>query len=157
MWITLPDGAKREFESGMTALEIAGKLSQGLKKSALAVQIDGKVRDLTTVISDDCTLSFLTFQDDEGKRVLRHTASHVMAQAVKKIRPEAKLAIGPAIDNGFYYDFDVEETFSPEDITAIEKEMARIIKQNLKLERFELPRNEAIALMRPDLRAYSSV
>jgi threonyl-tRNA synthetase len=154
MWITLPDGSKKEFESGLSALEIAGKLSQGLKKSALAVKIDGEVRDLTTIVDHDCALAFLTFEDDEGKRVLRHTASHVMAQAVKKIRPGAKLAIGPAIDNGFYYDFDVAENFTSDDIAAIEKEMARIIKQNLKLERFELPRAQAIQFMKDQAEPY---
>ncbi len=146
MKITLK-GDVKEFDAPKTALEIAGELSQALKKEALAVKIDGTVSDLKTVINKDCELEFVTFEDDDGKRVLRHTASHVLAQAVKAIRPDVKLAIGPAIDNGFYYDFDSAEPFSTEDFKAIEKQMDRIVKQNLPLERFELPREEAIKFM----------
>ena len=146
MKITLKDGV-REFENGMNALDIAGTLSQELKKQALAARVNGQLKELTAPIQEDCTLEILTFADDEAKRVLRHTASHVLAQAVKKIRPGAKLAIGPAIDNGFYYDFDVDEPFTPDVLKEIEKEMKRIIQKNDRLERFELPREEAIALM----------
>ena len=146
MLIKLKDGS-REFENGMNALDIAGQLSQDLKKQALAARVNGKVQELVQPINEDCELEILTFADDEAKRVLRHTASHVLAQAVKKIRPEAKLAIGPAIDNGFYYDFDVDEPFTPEVLKEIEKEMKHIISKNDRLERFELPREQAIAFM----------
>ena len=146
MLITLKDGG-REFENGMNALDIAGQLSQELKKQALAARVDGELVELVKPIDHDCTLEILTFEDDEAKRVLRHTASHVLAQAVKHLKPEAKLAIGPAIDNGFYYDFDVDEPFTPEFLTALEKEMKKIIQKNDRLERFELPREEAIRFM----------
>ena len=146
MLITLKDGS-REFENGMNALDIAGQLSQELKKQALAARVDGELVELVKPIDHDCTLEILTFEDDEAKRVLRHTASHVLAQAVKHLKPEAKLAIGPAIDNGFYYDFDVDEPFTPECLTALEKEMKKIIQKNDRLERFELPREEAIRFM----------
>ena len=146
MLITLKDGS-REFENGMNALDIAGQLSQELKKQALAARVDGELVELVKPIDHDCTLEILTFKDDEAKRVLRHTASHVLAQAVKHLKPEAKLAIGPAIDNGFYYDFDVDEPFTPEFLTALEKEMKKIIQKNDRLERFELPREEAIRFM----------
>ena len=146
MIITLKNGQK-EFENGMNALDIAGQLSQDLKKQALCARVNGKIQELVKPINEDCTLEILTFEDDEAKKVLRHTASHVLAQAVKKLRPEAKLAIGPAIDNGFYYDFDVDEAFTPDFLKELEKEMGRIVKKNDRLERFELPRAEAIALM----------
>jgi threonyl-tRNA synthetase len=140
-------GEKRVFEDGMNALDIAGQLSQDLKKRALAARLDGRVIELAAPIHGDHELEILDFSDPDARKVLRHTASHVLAQAVKKILPEAKLAIGPAIDNGFYYDFDVEEPFTPEILKQLEKEMSRIIKQNLRLERFELPREEALKLM----------
>ncbi|MCI5564832.1 MAG: TGS domain-containing protein, partial [Clostridiales bacterium] len=146
MLITLKNGA-REFENGMNALDIAGQLSQELKKQALIAKVDGELQELWRPIEGDCTLEILTFDDDEAKRVLRHTASHVLAQAVKRLKPEAKLAIGPAIDNGFYYDFDVDEPFTPDFLAAVEKEMKKIVQQNERLERFELPREEAIRLM----------
>ena len=147
MEIKLLNGA-RSFEDGKTALDIAGELSQQLKKDAVAARINGTLSALWQPLSDGDALEILTFEDEDGKRVYRHTASHIMAQAVKKLRPEAKLAIGPAIENGFYYDFDVDTAFSPEDLAAIEKEMTRIIKRNDRLERFVLPREEALALMR---------
>ena len=146
MKITLK-GDVREFDAPKTALEIASSLSQALKKEALAVKIDGEVAGLTTVIDRDCALEFLTFADEEGRRVYRHTASHVMAQAVKALWPEAKLAIGPAIENGFYYDFDCDTAFSTEDFKKIEKEMERIVKANYPIVRSEKPRAEAIAYM----------
>ncbi len=146
MLITLKDG-QREFPDGMNALDIAGQLSQDLKKAALAARVDGEVTSLVAPIAKDSALEILTFADDDAKRVLRHTASHVLAQAVKKLVPGAKLAIGPAIDNGFYYDFDVAEPFTPEFLKEVEKEMQRIVKKNDRLERFELPRAEAIAFM----------
>ena len=146
MKITLK-GDVREFEAPKTALEIAASLSQALKKEALAVKVDGEVQGLTTVIDRDCALEFLTFADEEGRRVYRHTASHVMAQAVKALWPEAKLAIGPAIENGFYYDFDCDTAFSTEDFKKIEKEMERIVKANYPIVRSEKPRDAAIAYM----------
>ena len=147
MNITLKDGSVRVFDAPVSALEAVKALSNSLAKSAVAVKVDGKVCDLTTVLNKDCALEVLTFEDAEGARVLRHTASHILAQAVKVLRPEAKLAIGPAIDNGFYYDFDLATPLSAEDFPRLEKEMAKIVAANLPLERFELPRAEAIALM----------
>ena len=147
MVIKLMDG-ERSFEDGMNALDIAGQLSQQLKKDALAAQMNGQVVPLWLPVPDGAELRILTFADEAGRRTLRHTASHVLAQAVKALFPTAKLAIGPAIENGFYYDFDVDAPFTAQDLAAIEKEMQRIIKRNARLERFTLPRAEAIALMR---------
>lgn len=144
MKITLFDGSVKEFENGMSVLEIAKSLSQKLGKKALVAKIDGKVKDLSTVITDDCSLEILTFDEEDGKKALWHTASHVMAQAVLRLFPQAKLAIGPAIDTGFYYDFDVETPFTAEDLPKIEKEMKKIVSQNLPLERFELSREDAL-------------
>ena len=144
------NGALREFPDGMNALDIAGELDRELKKTALAARVNGTVQDLAKPVPDGSQLEILTADDPDGLRVLRHTASHVLAQAVKTLKPEAKLAIGPAIDNGFYYDFDVDEPFTPEFLAAVEKEMARIIKKNSRLERFELPRAEALELMKDE-------
>ena len=141
-------GEKREFENGLSALDVAGQLGKEIKSGAIIARVNGELYELWKPLPDGCTLEILDFADDDAKRVLRHTASHVLAQAVKKLRPEAKLAIGPAIDNGFYYDFDVAEPFTPEFLKDVEKEMARIVKKNDRLERFELPRAEAIAFMR---------
>ena len=140
-------GNAKEFEAPMTALEIAASISHELKKEAVAAKIDGEVKDLKTVIDHDCEVEFVTFDDPDGRWTLRHTASHVLAQAVKALYPDAKLAIGPAIDNGFYYDFDCAESFTTDDFKKIEKEMERVIKANYPLERFELPRAEALELM----------
>ena len=141
-------GQEREFADGMNALDIVSELDGELKKQALAARLNGRLISLVEPIQPaaDAELEILTFADDEGKKVLRHTASHVLAQAVKRVIPGAKLAIGPAIDNGFYYDFDVDEPFTPELLSKLEKEMNHIIKQNIRLERFELPREEAIRL-----------
>ena len=147
MKLIFPDGSAKDFDDGLSAIEVAGKLSQKLKKEALAAVINGETSDLSVILKDGDSVQFLTFEDDAAKRVLRHTASHVLAQAVKRVRPEAKLAIGPAIDNGFYYDFDVDVPFNQADLEKIEKEMNAIIKKNDKLERFEMPRSEAIKLM----------
>ena len=143
-------GEIREFADGMNALDMAGEIDKELKKAALAARVNGEVAELVKPIPDGATVEFLTGSDVDGLRVLRHTASHVLAQAVKAVRPEAKLAIGPAIDNGFYYDFDVATPFTNEDLAAIEKEMTRIIKKNERLERFELPRAEALELMKDE-------
>lgn len=141
-------GNVREFDQGVTALDIAAAINQDMKKRALCARINGeKVIELWQPIQEDCDVEILTFEDEAGRRTYRHTASHILAQAVKKLYPDVKLAIGPAIDDGFYYDFDTVTPFTQEDLAKIEKEMNHIIKQNLKLERFELSRQEAIALM----------
>ena len=139
MKITL-NGQTLEFECGTNVLDMLGALDGDLKKRALAASVEGKTVSLVTAIDHDCDIQVLTFDSDEGRRVLRHTASHVLAQAVKRLFPEAKLAIGPAIDDGFFYDFDVEKPFTPEDLAKIEKEMQHIIKKNERLVRSELPR-----------------
>ncbi len=146
--LTLKDGSVKEVEANSIALDAVKSLSQGLAKAALAVRINDEICDLSTPLVSDCDFTVLTADDAEGLRTLRHTASHVLAQAVKKLYPDAKLAIGPAIDNGFYYDFDTEEPFDADSLKQIEKEMKRIVDANHKLERFTLPRNEAIALMK---------
>ena len=146
MLLTLK-GEQREFENGLSLLDIAGKISQQLKKDALCARVDGQIMEMWHTLDHDCEVEFLTFADDDAKRVLRHTASHVLAEAVKKLRPNVKLAIGPAIDNGFYYDFDTDEPFTNDFLREVEKEMSHIIKRNDRIERFELPRAEAIALM----------
>ncbi|CRZ34434.1 threonyl-tRNA synthetase [Herbinix hemicellulosilytica] len=147
MKITLKDGSVKEYQSGMSVYEIAKDLSEGLARVACAAEIDGKVVDLRTVVDKDCTLNILTFNDDGGKAAYRHTASHVLAQAVKRLYPEAKLAIGPAIENGFYYDFDIAP-FDREALDKLEAEMKKIIKEGHEIKRFSLPRNEAIAFMK---------
>lgn len=138
---------QKEFDRGTNALDMLGQLGGDLKKNALAVKVNGEVQDLAQPIEGDAKVDILTFQDEEGRETLRHTASHVLAAAVKKLYPETKLAIGPAIENGFYYDFDRDESFTPEDLVKIEKEMKSIIKKNDREVRFSLPRDEAIQLM----------
>jgi len=146
--ITLKDGSVKEIEDKMSILDIAKSISEGLARMATAGEVDGKVKDLRYVVEKDCTLNILTFESSlEGKKAYWHTTSHIMAQAVKRLFPKAKLAIGPAIDEGFYYDFDVEKPFSDEDKEKIEEEMKKIIKEDLSVERFELPRAEALKLM----------
>lgn len=147
MNIKLKDGSIKEYENGTSVKDIFFEISPGLGRVTVAGLLDGEVVDLRTAVNKDSELLALTTDDAEGMKAYRHTASHIMAQAVQRLYPEAKLAIGPAIDNGFYYDFDVEKPFSPEDLTKIEKEMKSIIKANYEIERFELPRNEAIKLM----------
>ncbi|MEA4899583.1 MAG: threonine--tRNA ligase [Christensenellaceae bacterium] len=138
------NGEAREFRDGMNALDIAGEMQGDLKKKALIARLDGEVISLVAPIAGGKELEILGFEDAAGRHALRHTASHVLAQAVLRLNPKAKLAIGPAIDNGFYYDFDVEEPFTPDFLAAVEKEMQKIVKKNDRLERFELPREEAI-------------
>ena len=147
MIITFPDGSQREFQDGMTGLEIAAAISPRLAKATLSCAIDGVHSDAFRPIEGDHAIRFFTFADEDGRWAYRHTGSHVLAQAVKRLHPEIKLAIGPAIENGFYYDFDAPEPFTPDDLAAIEKEMEKISRENLPLERFELPREEAIAYM----------
>ncbi|MBE5759563.1 MAG: threonine--tRNA ligase [Clostridiales bacterium] len=147
MNITLKDGSKISFEAPISGLEIAKSISEGLARNACAVRINGEVEDLRTIVTEDCDFEVLTFADTDGQAAFRHTTSHIMAQAIKRLFPETKLAIGPSIADGFYYDFDREGGFTPEDLEAIEKEMKKIVKEDLKLERFTLSRAEAIALM----------
>ena len=147
MKITLKDGSVKEYESATTAAEITKDISMGLYRNACCCRINGAVKDLRTVVDSDCEFEVLTFDEEDGKKAFNHTASHVMAQAVKRLYPDAKLTIGPAIENGFYYDFDVETPFGPEDLEKIEKEMKKIIKENYPIEKFELPVDEAIKLM----------
>ena len=146
MKITLKDGSVKEYDSAKSVYEIAADLSEGLARVACAGEIDGEVVDLRTMIDKDCALNILTANDAEGLRVVRHTCSHVMAEAVKRVFPDAKLAIGPSIDTGYYYDFE-HAPFSKEDLDKIEAEMKKIIKEGNKLERFTLPREEAIKFM----------
>ena len=145
--VTLKDGSVKEYENALSAIEIAQDISAGLARVAAVAEVDGKPVDLRTVIDHDCTLNILTAKDEEGLSTLRHTASHVMAQAIKRLWPEVKLAIGPSIADGFYYDVDPETPITADDLPKIEAEMKKIIKEALPLERFELPRAEAIALM----------
>ncbi len=145
--VKLKDGSVKGYPEGITVLDIARDISPRLARAAMAGEVDGDVTDLRAQLDRDCSLDILTFDDKNGKKAFWHTSSHIMAQAVKRLFPEAKLAIGPSIDNGFYYDFDVERPFSTDDLDAIEQEMARIVKEDYKLERFELPRTEAIRLM----------
>ncbi len=145
--ITLKDGSVMESEAGISIYEIAKKISERLAKVATSALLNGEVVDLRTILNEDCTLSILTFDDEEGKGAYRHTTSHIMAQAIKRLFPNAKLAIGPSIENGFYYDIDMDRNFTPDDLEAIEKEMAKIVSEDLAIERFELPREEAIKLM----------
>ena len=144
------NGIPMDVESGVNALDLSGKISKELKKEALAARLNGRVISLVTPIEEEGVLEIVGFNDEDGRRTLRHTASHVLAQAVKHLRPEAKLAIGPAIENGFYYDFDVDEPFTPEFLAQVEKEMQKLIKLNERVERFELPRAEALELMKDE-------
>ena len=147
MKITLKDGSVKEYASPMSAADIAKDISMGLYRNACVCRINGEVKDLRTVISDDAALEILTFDNEEGKRAFNHTASHIMAQAVKRLYPNVKLTIGPAIEDGFYYDFDTETPFGPEDLAKIEAEMKKIVKEGFALEKFELAPDEAIKLM----------
>ena len=147
MIIKLKDGSVKEYSAPVTAAEITQDISMGLYRNACCVSINGKIADLRTVVESDCDFEVLTFDDEDGKKAFNHTASHVMAQAVKRLYPNAKLTIGPAIENGFYYDFDVDTHFTQDDLDKIEKEMKVIIKENYPIERFELPADEAIKLM----------
>ena len=149
--LTLKDGSIKEVESGKSVIEIAKEISGGLARQATCATVNGEVVDLRYVLDKDCNLEIHTFESSlEGKKAYWHTTSHIMAQAVKRINPKACLAIGPAIDEGFYYDFDVEKPFTDEDKANIEQEMKKIIKENLKIERFSLPKKEALELMKDE-------
>ena len=147
--VYLKDGSKLEIEKGSSILDVAKKISEGLARNATCGEVDGKVEDLRFIIEKDCNLVIHTFKEDdiEGKKAYWHTTSHVMAQAVKRLFPDVKFAIGPAIDEGFYYDFDVEKPFTDEDKLKIEEEMKKIIKENIAIEKFSLPKDEALKLM----------
>ncbi len=142
--VTLKGDVVKEFPQGITAYNVAKEISMGLAKQACAVRINGENKDLRTEIFEDCSLEILTFEDDYGKWTFRHTASHIMAQAVKRLFPEALVTIGPAVDDGFYYDFDVEQSFTPDDLKKIEEEMKKIVKEDVKIERFTMSRDDAI-------------
>ena len=148
--VKLMDGSVLEVEQGSTILDVAKKISEGLARNATCGSIDGKVKDLRYAIEKDCELVIHTFKDDDldGKKAYWHTTSHIMAQAIQRLFPGVKFAIGPAIENGFYYDFDVEKPFTDEDKAKIEAEMKKIIKENLPIERFSLPKKEALELMK---------
>lgn len=148
MIITLKDGSKREVQEGISVIDLAKEISEGLARVATAGRVDGKVVDLRHNLNKDCNVEILTFEDEDGKKAYWHTTSHIMAQAIKRLYKDVKLAIGPAIDGGFYYDFDTEYRFSEADFEKIEAEMKKIIKEDLPIERFELPRSEAIKLMK---------
>ena len=148
--VTLKDNSKIEVEKGTSILEVAKKISEGLARNATCGEVDGEVKDLRYELQEDCNLVIHTFQEDdlEGKKAYWHTTSHIMAQAVKRLFPDVKFAIGPSIDNGFYYDFDVETPFTDEDKAKIEEEMKKIIKEDIEIERFSLPKKEALELMK---------
>ncbi len=141
---------EKQFEEGISCMEIAESISPDLARMALAAVVDDKVVDLSTTLTTDCTVQILTFKDEEGKKVYRHTASHILAQAVKRIYPTAKIAIGPAIQNGFYYDFDFKSPITKDALQGIEAEMKKIIKSNLKIERLVVSRKEAMAIMKDE-------
>jgi threonyl-tRNA synthetase len=145
--ITLKDGSAKEYEAGISILEVAKDLSEGLARVACAGSVNGKTVDLRFKLEEDCEVSILTFNDEEGKKAFRHTTTHILAQAVRRLFPQAKLAIGPAIEDGFYYDFDKEGSFSAEDLVKLEEEMKKIVKEEIEIERFELSREEALKLM----------
>ncbi len=145
--IILKDGIVKEFDKAVSVFEIAQSISEGLARNACAGIVDGEEKDLRFMVEKDAEVSICTFEDEVGKKAFRHTASHIMAQAVKRLFPDTKLAIGPSISEGFYYDFDREKPFSPEELEEITKEMKKIVKENLPIEKFELPRVEAIRFM----------
>lgn len=147
MIITLKDGSQKDYEQSMSVYDIAKDISEGLARVACAGEVDGEVVDLRTIVDKDCALNILTFNDEAGKAAYRHTTSHVLAEAVKRLYPDAKLAIGPSIESGFYYDFDCE-SFSREALDKIEEEMKKIIKEGHEIKRFTLPREEAIQFMK---------
>ena len=152
MKIRLKDGSVKEYEHAMTVLDIAEDISAGLARNACAGELDGEVVDLRKVVDCDASLNILTAKEEKGLSVLRHTASHVMAQAVKRLYPGVKLAIGPSIADGFYYDMEFETPLTSDDFEKIEAEMKKIIKEDLEITRFELPREDAVAFMKEERR-----
>lgn len=146
--VTLPDNSVREYEKGTTVFEVAKDISEGLARAVVGARINGELVGLKEELKEDSNLTLLKFDDDGGEEVFRHTSAHILAQAVKRLFPDTKLAIGPAIENGFYYDFDTDHRFTPEDLEKIEKEMKKITKEKLDVEKFVLPRNEAIEYLK---------
>ena len=142
--VTLKDGSVREFENELSVLEIAKSISEGLARAVVAASVNDEVVGLDYIVKEDCTLNLFKFDDVEGKDVFRHTSAHMLAQAIKRLYPEAKFAIGPIIENGFYYDIDLEERLTMEDLAKLEAEMKKIAKEDLKVERYELPKEEAL-------------
>ena len=142
--VTLKDGSVREFENELSVLEIAKSISEGLARAVVAASVNDEVVGLDYIVKEDCTLNLFKFDDVEGKDVFRHTSAHILAQAIKRLYPEAKFAIGPSIENGFYYDIDLEERLTMEDLAKLEAEMKKIAKEDLKVERYELPKEEAL-------------
>ncbi|MBQ7783633.1 MAG: TGS domain-containing protein, partial [Oscillospiraceae bacterium] len=145
--LTLKDGSVREAESGVSAAEIIKGIGMGLYKASCCVKLNGIVCDMRTPVNEDCTFEVCTFDSEEGKKTFWHTASHILAQAVKRVYPNVKLAIGPAIDNGFYYDFDTDHPFTSDDLAKFEAEMKKIVKEGIELEQYGLPVDEAIAML----------
>ncbi len=143
--VTLKDGSVREFENELSVLEIAKSISEGLARAVVAASVNDEVVGLDYVVKEDCSLNLFKFDDAEGKDVFRHTSAHMLAQAIKRLYPEAKFAIGPSIENGFYYDIDLDHRLTMEDLEKIEAEMKKIAKEDLKVERYELPREEALS------------
>ena len=146
--VTLPDGSVREFDKGVTVLDVAKDISEGLARVVVGAVVDGEVLDLKRELEKDCNLSLLKFEDEDGREVFSHTSAHMLAQAVKRLFPGTKLAIGPSIKDGYYYDFDTDHRFTPEDLERIEKEMKKIAKEDLEVERFVLPRDKALELLK---------
>ena len=146
--VTLKDGSVKEFENGISLIEVAKSISEGLARSIVAGKVDDSLVSLDYKIEKDCEVALLKFDDSEGKEVFRHTSSHILAQAIKRLYPEAKLAIGPAIDNGFYYDIDLEYRITLDDLVKLEEEMKKIVKEDLLIEGFELSKEEAVKLMK---------
>ncbi|TCK92374.1 threonyl-tRNA synthetase [Natranaerovirga hydrolytica] len=154
MKITLKDGSSKEYQENMRVIDIAKDISEGLARMACAGEVNGEVVDLRYVVDKDCELNILTFNDDKGKDAFRHTAAHILAQAVKRLYPNVKLAIGPAIENGFYYDFDTEKPFTSEELKSIEKEMKKIVKENLEIEKIVVSKEEALKRVRENGELY---
>ena len=144
--ITLPDSSTLSANNGDTVYNIIGKIGKGLQQAAVAAEVNGEERDLAFVVNEDVRLKVFTFKETEGKDIFWHSASHLMAQAVKRLFPDAKLAIGPAIDSGFYYDFEIERPLNPEDLDSIEAEMEKLVEENLQVTREEITKGEAIKI-----------
>ena len=142
--ITLPDGTQKEYKQGVKVFDVTTDISEGLARVAMGAVVNNKILGMQESINEDSDFRVVKFEDAEGKKVFWHTSAHIMALAVLKLFPGVKFAIGPAIDNGFYYDFDTDHRFTPEDLEAIEEEMKKIVKEGYKLERFEMPRDEAL-------------
>src|SRR5690554_5678334 len=152
--ITLPDGSVREYEKGVKVYDVTKDISEGLARVAMGAVVNDKIRGMQEAINEDSSFRVVKFEDQEGKKIFWHTSAHIMAYAVQKLFPKVKFAIGPAIDNGFYYDFDTEHRFTPEDLEMIEKEMQEIVKEGHLLERFEMPRDEAMDFFKKEGEIY---